>query len=164
MLTFRALELSDVDFLFQIENEEALWTHGCNTAPFSRFSLEQYVLNSTASLYEDGQLRLVLMDEDQAVGLVDIFSYDAKHRRAEVGIALHADFRGRGLGTAALQLLVGYVHRHLHLHQLYAYVADHNPSALHAFLSAGFSHTATLRDWISLSGNFCDAALLQYVF
>lgn len=164
MLTFRALELSDVDFLYQIENEETLWTHGYNTAPFSRFALEQYVLNSSASLYEDGQLRLVLMDEGQAVGLVDVFSYDAKHQRAEVGIALHADFRGRGRGTAALQLLIAYVRQHLHLHQLYAYVAAHNAPALHAFLAAGFSRTATLRDWISLPGGFCDAVLLQYVF
>lgn len=163
MITFRALELSDVDFLYEIENDESLWLYGSNTAPYSRFALEQHVLNSTSNLYDDSQLRLVAMHEGHTLGLADLFAYDAKHHRAEVGISLHPSFRGKGFGTLVLQQLVAYTHRHLHLHQLYAYVATDNVPALQAFLSAGFTHTATLSDWISTPQGYRDAAVLQYL-
>lgn len=163
MIAFRALELSDVEFLYQIENMEDLYVCGSNTAPFSRFALEQYVLNSSSSLYDDGQLRLVVMCGDQSVGLIDLFAYDAKHQRAEVGIVLHPSHRGHGVGAKSLRHLVTYVHRHLHLHQLYAYVSCSNQPALRAFLSAGFHRAAVLKDWVSTSDGFQDAVVFQMI-
>jgi len=40
-LTLRALELEDLEFLFQIENNEAFWEVSHTQAPFSRYILKK---------------------------------------------------------------------------------------------------------------------------
>lgn len=164
MLQLRALEPADVELLYSLENEEAVWSYGSTTAPYSRYALEQYVLTSLNDFYQDRQLRLVIDCDGVAVGLVDLYDYSAPHARAEVGIALLPQHRGAGIGTSALQLLISYVRKHLRLHQLFATVATTNPAAYHAFCRAGFVPTSLLRDWVALTpSTFSDAHLLQLV-
>ena len=55
----RALEPSDIDFLYQLENEENLWEVSNTITPFSRFILEQYLENSHRDIFDIRQLRLV---------------------------------------------------------------------------------------------------------
>lgn len=160
----RALEPEDLDLLYQLENDEQLWPCGSHTAPYSRYALQQYIVTNQNDFYLDGQLRLVVCQEDKPIGLVDLFDYDRKHHRAEVGIALLPPYRHRGMGTAALQSLERYVHTHLSLHQLYAVVSTDNHAAQSSFAHAGYTSTLTLRDWIAMpNGCFQDALLFQLI-
>ena len=47
----RALEPEDLDFLFSVENDEAFWEVSNTQAPFSKYILEQYLLNSFKDIY-----------------------------------------------------------------------------------------------------------------
>ena len=42
----RALEPEDLDFLFQIENNESFWEVSYTQTPFSKFLLKQYIENA----------------------------------------------------------------------------------------------------------------------
>ena len=48
----RALEPTDIDFLYQLENERGLWEVSETQLPFARHLLQQYLLNATQDIYE----------------------------------------------------------------------------------------------------------------
>ena len=58
----RALEPEDLDFLYTIENNESFWEVSSTQTPFSRFILEQYIVNSHQDIFEAKQLRLIIVD------------------------------------------------------------------------------------------------------
>src|SRR5690554_2175061 len=86
----RALEPEDLDFVFTVENNESLWEISTQSAPYSRFLLKQYLENSHRDIYEVKQLRLVIStNEEMAIGMIDLFDFDPKHKRAGIGILIN---------------------------------------------------------------------------
>ena len=160
----RALEPDDLDILYNVENDVALWAVGNTNAPYSREVLRQYLLSTTCDIYTDKQLRLVVETHDgEAVGMVDLLSFDAMNARAEVGIVTLAAHRQKGYGRSALRQLVGYSREVLHLNQLYAYVASDNQSSLRLFQSCGFVAACDLRDWLKTSSGYQSVVLMQLI-
>ena len=113
-ISLRAPEPEDLEVMLSFENDAALWELGTATGPYSRYQMKRYIAESQNDLYADGQLRLMIVCEGQGVaGIVDVFSFDARHNRAEVGIVVRKDLRGREwrrrrfLSGIALFFLVG---------------------------------------------------------
>ena len=76
-MKLRAVELSDVDLLYEWENDMELWEFGNTMRPFSKYALENYVLNSqNESLYSAKQMRLMIdVERNNAIytlGCIDI--------------------------------------------------------------------------------------------
>lgn len=162
-VTLRALEPEDLEDLYRIENDPELWDVGITNMPYSRYALHEYIASVSGDIYTDRQLRLVVCDgEGHTVGMIDLANFDPQHRRAEVGIVIQKAFRDKGYGNAALAQLVVYARRVVHLHQLYAVVAESNRSCLKVFKDAGFQHNATLHDWLCDGYDYHDAWVLQY--
>lgn len=83
------------------------------------------------------------------------------NRNAELRILLGAEgARGKGYGTRACQLLVRFAFEKLGLRKVYLYVSALNPGAERAFVKAGFSEEAVLREEFFLDGNFVDVKRL----
>ena len=80
----RALEPTDVPFLYAMENDASVWNAGSNIQPFSAASLRNYVENQQGDLFADKQLRLVvcLAGVDTPVGLVDLYDFSPRHLHA----------------------------------------------------------------------------------
>lgn len=99
-ISLRAPEPEDLEVMLSFENDAALWELGTATGPYSRYQMKRYIAESQNDLYADGQLRLMIVCEGQGVaGIVDVFSFDARHNRAEVGIVVRKDLRGQGGGA-----------------------------------------------------------------
>ena len=161
-LRLRALEPEDLDFLYAIENDIELWDVGNTNVPYSRFSLNNYLLSSSSDIYADKQMRLVMEDKDGTpVGLLDIFNFEPRHRRAELGIAVEKRVRNHGYGCKAVILAIDYAKNVLHLHQLCAVVDIGNSSSLKIFQETGFTKGATLKDWIFDGQRYHDAVMMQ---
>ena len=60
LITLRALEPSDIDLLFQWENDTEIWNVSNTITPFSRYTLEKYVENAHLDIYQVKQLRLMI--------------------------------------------------------------------------------------------------------
>ncbi|MCF0199687.1 MAG: GNAT family N-acetyltransferase, partial [Bacteroidaceae bacterium] len=142
-IRLRALEPEDLELVYVLENEAEQWMWGATVEPLSRHLLRQYIEQSKGDIYADGQLRLVVECEGKAIGLADLFDLSPRNRRAEVGIILLPEYRGKGFGATAIGLLADYALHFLHLRLLLAHVSTRNPSALAAFHSAGFVTIAT---------------------
>ena len=88
-IRLRALEPEDLDFLYEIENDESLWEVGGTNEPYSRQVLLDYITTATADIYTDKQVRLIVENEQQeAVGIIDLMNFDPRHQRAELGIVI----------------------------------------------------------------------------
>ena len=164
LTTLRAIEPEDLDLLYRIENDTMLWNVGTSNVPYSRYLLHDYVAHATNDIYTDRQVRMMIDNgEGQTVGIVDLVSFDPANRRAEVGIIILNDYRRQGYASATLQQLRDYALRVLHLHQLYAYIDEHNEASLLLFHKAGFTTAGHIPDWLFDGEQYHDACLMQLV-
>lgn len=156
----RALEPEDLEWLYTVENDTELWRWGNANVPYSRYVLKTYIADSRHDIYADGQLRLAITSAcgDEVMGCVDLVHFDARHLRAEVGILLFPDYRGKGYGVRVLRMMEGYCREHLYMHSLYAVVSSCNLPACALFERAGYIRSAELNGWLRESdGRFVSA-------
>lgn len=144
----RALEPEDLELVHNIENDTSLWAWGALSQPISRYTVRQYLESQHADIYQDSQLRLVITNEEQPVGIIDLTDFSPHHLRAEVGIVILTKYQGRGIASEALRQIAQYAKLQLHLSTLYAYVAEDNLPAQALFRSAGYKANSTLHRWI----------------
>ncbi len=164
-IKLRALEPEDLEFLFQIENNESFWEVSHTQAPFSKFLLKQYLENAHLDIFEAKQLRLVIDEKatGKSIGMIDLFDFNPQHKRAGIGILIHPDFQQKGFASEALQLLINYCFTHLHLHQLYANITNDNTNSLHLFEKQNFKLIGVKKDWIFSNGTYKDELLFQLI-
>ena len=183
-LKLRKIEPSDLPFLYQWENDVTMWADSDTHNPLSRHDLHQYIENTTGDIYRDGQLRLIIEDNDATqrllnttqrllnttqqllnttplspsiLGCIDLFDFDARNRKAAIGMYIAPDARGKGVGKQAVQLLEDYAFGFLHLRMLYAIISVHNTPCSHIYEQMGYTPSSVLKDW-TLEG---DAILWQ---
>lgn len=163
----RACELSDLNLMYALENDSSVWPSTASSQPVSAKALRDYISRSQSNIYHDLQLRLTIDYRDQgswtAVGFVDLFDFNARHMRAEVGIGLKSAFRHRGIGHQALSLLEQYARDTLFIHQLYAYVLEGNLASTRLFQSCRFLCSATLQDWVKTPNSYRPALFFQKI-
>jgi diamine N-acetyltransferase len=185
----RALEPSDIDEVYQWENDSSIWHLSNTISPYSRFVLEQYLAEAHQDIFTAKQLRLVIclpavaqamtqqaglptvaqartqqagLPAGKAIGCIDIFDFDPLHQRAGVGvlIAEEAD-RGKGFASEALQLLIEYCRDTIHLHQLYCNITEGNESSKKLFTNLGFCICGTKKSWLREKDGWKDELMLQ---
>lgn len=161
----RALEPEDLDFIYEIENNTSLWELSDTQTPYSRFLIEQYLANAQQDIFEAKQLRLAICtNENNTIGLIDVFDFNIKNKRAGVGILIQNESdRHKGLGKEALELLVNYCFKTLHLHQVYANISENNASSLNLFEGNGFKKIGLKKDWSFDGEQFLNEYLLQRI-
>jgi diamine N-acetyltransferase len=162
----RALEPEDLEFIYAIENDENIWEVSNTITPYSKFLIKQYLENSHQDIYEAKQLRLVICKKEKspAIGLIDLFDFDAKNRRAGIGIIIQNEVdRNSGFGKEALGLVIDYSFKHLQLHQLYANIGTDNKASLLLFTTFGFEKIGIKKDWNFTQNAFHDEAIFQLI-
>ncbi|MEN8805550.1 MAG: GNAT family N-acetyltransferase, partial [Wenyingzhuangia sp.] len=76
-IKLRALELTDIDFLYDIENNDTYWGLSNTQTPFSRYTLEQYIKNAHLDIYEAKQIRFAIESKKgQTIGMIDLFDFN----------------------------------------------------------------------------------------
>ena len=158
MLKLRKIEPSDLPFLYQWENDASMWADSDTHNPLSRHDLHQYIENTTGDIYRDGQLRLIIESSEAGImGCIDLFDFDARNRKAAIGMYIAPDARGKGVGKQAVEQLLDYAFGFLHLRMIYAIISVHNHPCSRIYEQMGFIPSSPLKDW-TLEG---DAILWQ---
>lgn len=161
----RALEPEDLEFVYSIENDENLWELSSTQTPYSRFLIKQYLEKSHLDIFEAKQLRLVICDNNQnAIGLIDLFDFDFKNKRAGVGVLIKSELdRAKGFGKEALELLINYSFNQLHLHQLYCNISEENQASISLFENQGFTKIGLKKDWNFNGKSYKNEFLFQLI-
>jgi len=164
-IKLRALEKEDLNFLYQIENNESFWQVSHTQTPFSKYMLKLYLENAHLDIYQAKQLRLIIEENSTnlQVGMIDLFDFNPKHKRAGIGILIHPDFQEKGYAFEALSLLINYTFTHLDLHQLYANITDDNNKSISLFEKNNFVKTGIKKDWIFTNNNYKNEILYQLI-
>ncbi len=161
----RALEPEDLEFIHAIENDESFWEISNTETPYSRYLIKQYLEESHKDIYQVKQLRLVISNyDDEPLGMIDIFDFDFKNKRAGIGILIrNSEDRNNGFGSEALQLLTKYCFTHLNLHQLYCNITEENDASIKLFTNKGFKQIGLKKDWILVNGTYKNEYLFQLI-
>ncbi|WP_430412971.1 GNAT family N-acetyltransferase [Kordia sp.] len=164
-LYLRALEPEDLDFIYEIENNESIWEISATQTPYSRFLIKQYLENAHQDIYEARQLRLVMVsNKKESIGLIDLFEFDPKNKRVGVGLLIaKKKHRHKGYGQEALQLVCEYASKHLHVHQLFANIGEENLASIKLFQNLGFVKIGVKRDWTFVNGEFKNEVSYQKI-
>ncbi len=161
----RALEPEDLNFVHKVENDTSLWHLSDTQAPYSRFLIKQYLQNAKQDIFEAKQLRLAICkNDDHTIGFIDVFDFNIMNKRAGIGILIQNETdRFKGYGKEALQLLINYCFKTLHLHQVYANISENNEASLKLFESNGFEKIGLKKDWSYNGQSFSNEYLLQRI-
>ena len=162
-LFLRALEPEDLDDLYRWENDSELWKHGSTIAPYSKFTLRDYLINSMNDLLLCKQLRLIVVNKKngQSMGTIDLYDYDPLNLRAGIGILLDIVYRNKGFGKEILELVKEYAFQVLHLNQLFAYIPESNISSFKLFTACGYVQRGLLKAWRKTADGFEDVYFLS---
>ncbi len=165
-ILLRALEPDDLEFLHAVENDESIWEVSNTQTPYSKYLIKRYLENAQQDIYEAKQLRLAICREKdfRAIGLIDLFDFDPRNRRAGIGIVIRqsAD-RGQGIGSEALELLIDYAFNRLELHQVFANIDVENTPSIALFTKFGFEKIGIKKHWNLLAGKYNDEAMFQLI-
>ena len=83
-INLRALELDDLEFLFEIENNRKFWKISYTILPFSKYYLEKYIKESNLDIYSEKQFRFVISFENKhPIGLIDLFNSSESDSNSE---------------------------------------------------------------------------------
>ncbi len=160
-LKLRALEPEDAEMMFVAESDEAAWKYSDYLAPLSRELLRHYALTYDADPFRSGQLRLIIDIDSTPVGILDLFDISPRHLRADTGIYILPEFRGKGIAAKALEAAKELCKKRLGLHQLTASIARSNSNAMKCFGKAGFSSTGIRKDWLRTPDGYEDIEILS---
>ncbi len=108
---------------------------------------------------------LVAEFDGRVVGQLGLFPATAPRRRhtASIGMAVHDDFQGRGVGGALLAAMVDLADNWLNLHRIELEVYADNAAAIHLYEKFGFVTEGILRDYAFREGGFVDACMMARV-
>ena len=118
--SLRLLENTDLDFLFEIENNPKNKKFNKFISTTSRQLLKDYIKNAQADISVYNQIRFVVENKNIQIGLIDLFEYDPEKKNAGVGIIINSEFRNKNFGSNALKIIIDYSFQKLDLIFLFA--------------------------------------------
>jgi len=161
----RALEPSDLEVLYKWENNPAIWKVSNTLAPFSKFVLEQYLVNAHEDIFTAKQVRLmVCANDNKSVGTIELFEFDPHHSRVGIGILIEENSENKGYATEALKILIDYCFEILMVKQVYCNISASNEKSLQLFRKIGFEEVGLKKSWNKTEKNsYEDEWLMQLV-
>lgn len=106
---------------------------------------------------------LVAVANDRVVGMLGIHTYPERARRRHagaIGISVHAEWQGKGVGTALMRAGLDLADNWLNLVRLELEVYTDNESAIRLYERFGFEREGTLRQHSFRDGRYVDSYVM----
>jgi RimJ/RimL family protein N-acetyltransferase len=162
MVSLRSRTDADLDVIYRIAADLDSWEerNPSAPAPLTRSRFDAQLARADDGETAEQAARFVVDVGGEAVGVASLFGFDLFAGHAEAGISLVAEARGRGVGTAAMRLLVefGFVRRNLR--RIHLQVIASNAGALRSYEKAGFAVEGRLREHAWVRGRYEDIVLM----
>ena len=116
----------------------------------------------TALKNGDWWFSIILNSTDEAIGSVGLIDVNYVYGSAKVGILIgEGDCRGKGYGTEAMRLLVGYAFDVLNLYNIMLEVFEFNEIAINSYLRVGFKEMGRRRSAFYLNNKRHDVIYMD---
>ena len=160
VVTLRLLEISDADRLldmFSTMSDKALeW----GMPPYTRETIDRWLSNI------ENLIPLIAVFNEKIVGYAAVFKHTHSRERgvSDIGIYLHQDFHGVGLGTAMTETILP-IAKHQGLHRIGLHVVEDNVAAVKLYQKIGFVIEGTIRDaYYGADGKYHNMLVMGMVF
>jgi RimJ/RimL family protein N-acetyltransferase len=133
-------------------------------APPSEAAAKERIAKRSANEKDDLGFAIESLDDPPVlVGRIWLSAAGArpKDRWATAGIALGREYIGRGYGTDAMRVIVGYGFREMGLHRIQLGVALFNRAGIRAYQKAGFVEEGRHRESVLHDGRWYDEMLMS---
>ncbi len=166
-ILLRAVEPTDLETIYDWENDTQIWHVSQTITPFSKYAIWDYIqqtLNKTVFELKQVRLMIELKENQTLLGSIDLFDIDFLNKRAGIGILIHQkEHQNRGFASQSLQIILTYALKTLNLHQLYASTTPNNEPSKQLFLKNGFEIIGLRKDWFMIENQFHDELLMQKI-
>ena len=111
----------------------------------------------------EGLFNLVAVVGDRVVGMVTVETFPNRPRRrhaGRIGISVHHEWQGKGVGTALMAAGVDLADNWLNLTRLELEVYTDNEAAIHLYERFGFTYEGTLRQHAFRDGKYVDSNMM----
>ena len=135
-IVLRPLQNTDLDFLFEIENNIENWQFGSEKKKYNKQELLDYITNAKTDISLAKQYRFVIDLNSTPIGFIDLFNYT--NDSAGMGVIITEKYRKKGFAKEALNLLADYAFVILDITQLYCSITKDNLGSIKLFTSCGF--------------------------
>jgi len=157
-LTIRRAEPDDSSALYEMFTSPKLYA---NTLQLPYPSREQW--RRRLSEPGDGTYNLVAVVGDKVVGMFGLHTFPARPRRhhaAAVGLTVHDDWHGKGVGTALMRAGLDLADNWLNLTRLELEVYTDNEAAVRLYERFGFEREGLLRRHAYRDGRYVDSYVM----
>lgn len=156
MLTLRPIRVDDAQALWEsVSDPEGMRLTGTTR----RFTLEEardWCAN-VGELPGRVDLAITLVGHDEYLGEIVLDDIDEHLQSASLRLAMRPGYRGRGYGTEAIELVLGFAFDGLGLHRVGLDVLAINPRAQALYENLGFRVEGRRRDAYRDGERWCDA-------
>lgn len=153
-ISVRAAEPADMARVAEVLGQpRAVW--GTLQTPFIPVALREHRYDAT----DPNHRQLVSEIDGRIVGCIGLHR-ETMHRRshvASIGMAVHDDFAGRGVGTALMAAVVDLADRWWNIRRLELNVYADNTRAIALYERFGFQREGLLRDYAWRDGQYVDS-------
>ncbi len=118
---------------------------------------------SERGIGEGATLTILEPGDDACRGQIRVHPVDWEQSRAEVGIWLAPQVRGRGMGREALRLAGGWLLGACGLARLEVFVEPDNAPMIRAAQAAGFVREGVLREYLRKRGRGVDTVIMSLI-
>lgn len=159
----RLMDEEDADLIIRWRNSEFVRRNFIYQKPFTRQGHAAWI----REMIDTGkavQFIICVKDTGKPVGSVYLRDIDENHHKAEYGIFIgEKDALGKGFGTQAARLMIGYGFEELNLHKLMLRVLAENLPARKSYEKAGFVEEAYLKDEVFLENHYKDVIYMAVI-
>jgi putative acetyltransferase len=155
-ITIRAQEVDDWQDVAAIRDSENVAFYTLHLPYLSRDVVRERIENTPPELHV-----LVAIVNGKVVGKLSLHVGTGRRAHsAYIGMMVHADFQGQGVGTALMEAAIDLAENWLNISRIELTVFPDNTPALALYKRFGFEIEGTLRQYVFRKGQFIDTYLM----
>ena len=162
VITLRAIEIADLDFLVHWSNSPEIWNMlGGWHFPYSRLSTEQYIksINNNDMKYQNFAIET---EEMGFIGTTNLVNIDWKNSNAYNGIMLgDKESRGKGYALDTVMTIMRYAFKELGLNRLDGEMIAYNERSVDFYIrKCGWIVEGRKENWFYRNGKYHDKVIV----
>lgn len=163
-VVIRPIERSDLPIVVKWWNDpEVMYYANDNPDPHKTLQELEIQYDNEKGEWASYMERFVIeTNNGQLIGDIMYHGYRSDIKSVRLGVFIgEKAYWGRGLGTEAIRLFLGYLFEYKKVHKVELTVSAFNHRAIRAFGKCGFSIDGVLRDNAIINGNYVDHILMS---
>ena len=155
-LILKKVEPQDINDLFELLTNENLYKYKPGNPLKSLDSVKKVIGHYERDFNKRKTIFLGIYykkSNNKLVGIAEIFDFDDKASRVEVGYTVNEDYWGNGIATNATKMMLDFLFNTINVNSIQATPMPINKKSKNVLERCGFTHEGTLRQIKHWAGN-----------